>query len=135
MTTDGFPRFSSRSCRDIAMSTPKMPRKDAADECPIASELARHFRANNKRGIVSCLAQLKSDPKRCKEFAKRSSDLDILVQLLRCKNDAIVNMSLSILADACMTLDVREKVLLFLISWLVMYSIEHSCKMLRRSGA
>ncbi|GAB1861398.1 Peroxidase [Camponotus japonicus] len=92
------------------MSTSKMPRKDAADECPIASELARHFRASNKSGIVKCLAQLKSDPKRCKEFAKRSSGLDILVQLLRCKNDTMVNMSLSILADVCMAFDVREKV-------------------------
>ncbi|XP_050457379.1 armadillo repeat-containing protein 5 isoform X1 [Cataglyphis hispanica] len=92
------------------MSVPKVPRKDTTDECPIAPDLARHFRANNKSGIVSCLAQLKSDPKRCKEFATRSSSLDILVQLLRCKNDAIVNMSLSILADACMSFDVREKI-------------------------
>ncbi|CAL1688770.1 unnamed protein product [Lasius platythorax] len=92
------------------MSLTKMPRKDATDECPILAELARHFRAKNKSGIVNCLAQLKSDPKRSKEFAQRSSSLDILVQLLRCKNDAIVNMSLSILADACMAYDVREKV-------------------------
>lgn len=92
------------------MSLTKMPRKDATDECPILAELARHFRAKNKSGIVNCLAQLKSDPKRSKEFAQRSSSLDILVQLLRCKNDAIVNMSLSILADVCMAYDVREKV-------------------------
>lgn len=98
------------------MSLPKMSRKDTTDECPIVPDLARHFRANNKSGIVSCLAQLKSDPKRCKEFATRSSSLEILVQLLRCKNDAIVNMSLSILADACMSFDVREKVCPLLLS-------------------
>ncbi|XP_072746397.1 uncharacterized protein Rnb [Anoplolepis gracilipes] len=92
------------------MSLPKTLRKDTTDECPFASELARHFRANNKSGIVTCLAQFKRDPKRCKELAKRSSNLNILVQLLRHKNDAIVNMSLSILADACMSFDVREKV-------------------------
>lgn len=117
------------------MSAPKMPRKDAADECPIASELARHFRASNKSGIVKCLAQLKSDPKRCKEFAKRSGGLDILVQLLRCKNDMMVNMSLSILADACMAFDVREKVRAFLFPSLRCILIGHFCKVLRRSGA
>ncbi|XP_029162891.1 LOW QUALITY PROTEIN: armadillo repeat-containing protein 5 [Nylanderia fulva] len=87
-----------------------MSRKDATDECPIVPELARHFRAKNKSGIVTCLAQLKSDPKHRKEFAQRSSGLDILVQLLRCKSDTIMNMSLSVLADACMAYDVREKV-------------------------
>ncbi|XP_011175415.1 armadillo repeat-containing protein 5 [Solenopsis invicta] len=72
--------------------------------------LTRYFRTGNQCGIATCLDQLKSDPKRCKEFIKRTSYLDILIQLLRCENQRIVDRSLSILADACMIDDVRKKV-------------------------
>lgn len=87
--------------QDNAMSLPK-----TADE----STLARYFRAGNQRGIAAYLDQLKSDPARCKEFVRRTNCLDILVQLLRSENHRIVDRSLSILADACMTDDAREKV-------------------------
>jgi len=92
-------RFSRH--QDSAMSLPKTP--------PDESTLTRYFRAGNHRGIATCLDQLKNDPKRCKEFVKRTN-LDILVRLLRCENHRIVDRSLSILADACMTDDVRKKV-------------------------
>ncbi|EGI67349.1 PREDICTED: armadillo repeat-containing protein 5-like [Acromyrmex echinatior] len=96
-------RFSSASHhQDSAMSLSKTP----SDE----STLMRYFRAGNYRGIATCLDQLKNDPKRCKEFIKRSNCLDVLVRLLRCENQRIVDRSLSILADACMNDDVREKI-------------------------
>lgn len=96
-------RFSLTSRhQDTAMSLPKT--------LPDESALARYFHAGNQRGIAICLDQLKSDPKRCKELVKGTNTLDILVQLLRCNNLRIVDRSLSVLADACMTDDVREKV-------------------------
>ena len=111
-------RFSSASRhQDSAMSLPKTP--------PDESTLVRYFRAGNYRGIATCLDQLKNDPKRCKEFIKRSNCLDVLVRLLRCENQRIVDRSLSILADACMNDDVREKVCSFCSSPLV-FSVDIS---------
>nr|XP_012223821.1 PREDICTED: armadillo repeat-containing protein 5 [Linepithema humile] len=92
------------------MSLPKIPWEDLTGDCPIVLELARHFRAENKSGIATCLAQLKNDPKLRKEFTKQANNLCILAQLLRCQNHAILNMSLSILADACIAFEAREKV-------------------------
>ncbi|XP_011873921.1 PREDICTED: uncharacterized protein LOC105565385 [Vollenhovia emeryi] len=77
------------------------------DEPP---ELARHFRTGNQRGIAACLDQLKSDSEHRKKLFERTDCLDILVQLLRSDNQRIVDRSLSVLADACMTDDVRKKV-------------------------
>lgn len=77
---------------------------------PDETTLARCFRAGDHRGVAAYLDQLKSDAKCRKEFAKRASCLDVLVKLLRCENHRIVDRSLSILADACMSDDVREKV-------------------------
>lgn len=76
---------------------------------PDETTLARCFRAGDHRGVAAYLDQLKSDAKCRKEFAKRASCLDVLVKLLRCENHRIVDRSLSILADACMSDDVREK--------------------------
>ncbi|TGZ49442.1 uncharacterized protein Rnb [Temnothorax longispinosus] len=115
-------RFSSAPAasrhQDVAVAP--LP-KALTDE----STLARYFRAGNQRGIAVYLDQLKSDPKRCREFAKRANCLDILVQLLRCENHRIVDRSLSILADVCMTDDVREKVKNSKIGFNVVFVIEN----------
>lgn len=95
------------------MSLPKISWENLTGDCPIVSELEKYFRAENKSGIATCLAQLKSDPKLRKEFTKHANNLFILAQLLRCQNHTILNMSLSILADVCIAFEAREKVCFF----------------------
>ncbi|XP_014488960.1 PREDICTED: armadillo repeat-containing protein 5-like [Dinoponera quadriceps] len=72
-------------------------------------ELKEHIRVNSKSDIVTCLSQLRNEPLRCKDFTKNGG-LSILVELLRSSNRAIINMCLSILANACISSDAREKV-------------------------
>lgn len=72
-------------------------------------ELKEHVRVNSKNGIVTCLSQLRSDPLRCKNFTKHGG-LNILVNLLRSSSSTILNMCLSILANACVSSDARDKV-------------------------
>ncbi|RLU27291.1 hypothetical protein DMN91_001092 [Ooceraea biroi] len=95
---------------DFGITLSPIQKKSLGTECSVVSELAKHVRVNSVSGISTCLLQLKNDSKRCKEFAKQDNGLDILVQLLCHKNHAILNMSLSILANACMAHDAREKV-------------------------
>ena len=82
---------------------------DEKQECPILQEVLNHIKLESKSGISSCLARLKNDPKCYKQFVK-DGGLGILVNLLRYHNLKILNMTLSILANACMTADAREKV-------------------------
>ncbi|KAL0099280.1 hypothetical protein PUN28_020093 [Cardiocondyla obscurior] len=70
--------------------------------------LKKYFRANNHRDIVVSLDQIKNDPN-YKELIKRNDCLDILVQLLRSTDRRIVGTSLSLLADGCLTDDMRKK--------------------------
>ncbi|KYM95607.1 Armadillo repeat-containing protein 5 [Cyphomyrmex costatus] len=92
---------------------------------PDESTLVRYFRESNHRGIITCLDQVKNDPKRCKEFIKRNNCLDILIRFLRCGNQRIVDRSLSILANVCMTDDVREKVRNSKITFNVVFILEN----------
>ncbi|XP_012349280.1 armadillo repeat-containing protein 5 [Apis florea] len=78
-------------------------------ESPILQELFKHIKLDSKSGIWSCLTRLKNDSKCYKQFAK-DGGLGILVNLLHCHNIKILNMTLSILANACMNSDAREKV-------------------------
>ncbi|XP_076675105.1 BTB/POZ domain-containing protein Rnb isoform X1 [Andrena cerasifolii] len=82
---------------------------DQKQECPILQEVLKHIKLESKSGISSCLARLKNEPKCYKQFVK-DGGLGILVNLLRYHNLKILNMTLSILANACMTADAREKV-------------------------
>ena len=82
-------------------------------EGPILQELFKHIKLDSKSGIWSCLTQLKNDSKCYKQFAK-DGGLGILVNLLHCHNIKILNMTLSILANACMNSDAREKVYVYL---------------------
>jgi hypothetical protein len=92
---------------EVALS---ITQKKNSTKCSIISELAKHVRVNSINGINSCLVRLKNDRKSYKEFITQVNGLDILIQLLCHKNQAILNMSLSILADACIARDIREKV-------------------------
>ncbi|XP_076653762.1 BTB/POZ domain-containing protein Rnb isoform X2 [Halictus rubicundus] len=82
---------------------------DEKKEQPILQELLKHVKTESKSGIYSCLVRLKNEPKCYKQFAK-DGGLGILVNLLRCHNLKILNMTLSILANACLHSDAREKV-------------------------
>lgn len=92
------------------MSIPEIPWNELTVDSPIISELAECSRIKNEEGIVACLVRIKRDPKRCQEFIKQTDNLLVLVQFLQCRNHAILNTCLSILADACLLSDVREKV-------------------------
>ncbi|XP_076232608.1 BTB/POZ domain-containing protein Rnb [Calliopsis andreniformis] len=84
----------------------------SVDEKPeglILNELSKYIKLESKSGISSCLVRLKNEPKCYKQFAK-DGGLGILVNLLRYHNLKILNMTLSILANACMSADAREKV-------------------------
>ncbi|KOC67114.1 Armadillo repeat-containing protein 5 [Habropoda laboriosa] len=82
---------------------------DERQEGPILQELLKHIKSESKCGISSCLVRLKNDSKCYKQFAK-DGGLGILVNLLHYHNVKILNMTLSILANACMNPDAREKV-------------------------
>ncbi|XP_078044752.1 BTB/POZ domain-containing protein Rnb isoform X2 [Augochlora pura] len=84
---------------------------DEKKDQPILPELLKHVKAKRESnsGIFSCLVRLKNEPKCYKQFAK-DGGLGILVNLLRCHNMKILNMTLSILANACLHSDAREKV-------------------------
>lgn len=82
---------------------------DEKQECPIHQELLKYLKSESKGGISSCLVRIKNEPKCYKQFAK-DGGLGILVNLLRFHNLKILNMTLSILANACMTSDARQKV-------------------------
>ncbi|XP_043254463.1 armadillo repeat-containing protein 5 [Colletes gigas] len=75
----------------------------------ILHELMKHLKSESKEGISSCLERLKNEPKCWKQFAK-DGGMGILVNLLRFHNLKILNITLSILANACMTSDARQKV-------------------------
>ncbi|XP_003704054.2 BTB/POZ domain-containing protein Rnb [Megachile rotundata] len=78
-------------------------------ECPLLPELLKHMKSGSKSGISSCLERLKNEPNCYKQFTK-DAGLGILVNLLRFHNLRILNMTLSILANACISSDAREKV-------------------------
>ncbi|CAK9809483.1 Armadillo repeat-containing protein 5 [Anthophora plagiata] len=82
---------------------------DERQEGPVLQELLKHIKLESKSGISSCLVRLKTDSKCYKQFAK-DGGLGILVNLLHYHNVKILNMTLSILANACMNSDAREKV-------------------------
>ncbi|KAG7208927.1 hypothetical protein KM043_015106 [Ampulex compressa] len=78
-------------------------------KCLILEELMKHLKSDSKTGIIVCLSRLKCEPKSYKLFAKNGG-LGILVNLLCYHNLKILNMTLSILANACMTYEARDKV-------------------------
>lgn len=89
---------------------------DERQNGPILQELVKCIKLESKGGILSCLVRLKNDSKCYKQFAK-DGGLGILVNLLHYyHNIKILNMTLSILANACMNSDAREKVQIYLFS-------------------
>ncbi|XP_017887307.1 armadillo repeat-containing protein 5 [Ceratina calcarata] len=82
---------------------------DERQEGTILRELVKHIKSESKSGILSCLIRLKNDSKCFKHFVK-DGGLGILINLLNYQNMKILNVTLSILANACMTSDTREKV-------------------------
>lgn len=98
---------------------------DEKQEGPILQELSKHIKVESKSGISSCLVRLKNEPKSYKQFAK-DGGLGILVNLLRYHNLKILNMTLSILANACMTTDAREKVQVLLFFYKLFFFVFQS---------
>lgn len=90
---------------------------DERQESLVLQELLKHIKLESKSGILSCLARLQNDSKCYKQFAKNGG-LGILVNLLHYHNTKILNMTLSILANACMNSDAREKVHVYLFSYI-----------------
>ncbi|XP_033361195.1 armadillo repeat-containing protein 5 [Bombus vosnesenskii] len=83
---------------------------DERHNCLILPELVKCIKLESKSGILSCLERLKDDSRCYKHFVK-DGGLEILVNLLRYfHNIKALNMTLSILANACMNSDAREKV-------------------------
>ncbi|CAL7947352.1 unnamed protein product [Xylocopa violacea] len=76
---------------------------------PVLRDLLTYIKSESKNGILSCLIRLKNDTKCYKQFTK-DGGLSILVNLLRYHNTKILNITLSILANACISSDAREKV-------------------------
>lgn len=83
-------------------------------ESSLVPELLKHMKSGSKSGISSCLERLKNEPNCYKQFT-RDAGLGILVNLLRFHNLRILNMTLSILANACINSDAREKVSMHLL--------------------
>ncbi|XP_015185969.1 PREDICTED: armadillo repeat-containing protein 5 [Polistes dominula] len=72
-------------------------------------ELSKYLKVNSKSGITNCLARLKTDSKCYRQFVK-DGGLTILIKLLRSQDLKILNMTLSLLANACLISDAREEV-------------------------
>lgn len=94
----------------------KIPIMDVRQNGPILQELVKCIKLESKDGILSCLMQIKNSLICYQQFAK-DGGLGILVNLLNYYNSSkILNMTLSILANACMYSDAREKVQIYLFS-------------------
>ncbi|XP_035723787.1 armadillo repeat-containing protein 5-like [Vespa mandarinia] len=87
-------------------------------------ELSKYLKNSSKSGITTCLAQLKTDSKCYRQFVK-DGGLNILIKLLRSQDLKILNMTLSILANACMISDTREEVKGTKIGYYVLYIIQN----------
>ncbi|KAI4495640.1 hypothetical protein M0802_008475 [Mischocyttarus mexicanus] len=72
-------------------------------------ELSKYLKTNSKSGITNCLARLKTDSKCYRQFVK-DGGLSILIKLLQSQDLKILNMTLSLLANACLISDAREEV-------------------------
>ena len=80
------------------------------EECQVMSELSKCIKANSKANIISCLSRIKADTK-CQKQCIKGGGLNILIGLLRFQNLQVLNAALSLLANMCLTLDVKEKVI------------------------
>ncbi|KAK2581865.1 hypothetical protein KPH14_002328 [Odynerus spinipes] len=101
-----------------------MSSPDEKPEHSLLIELSKYLKTNSKSGITTCLARLKNDSKCYRQFVK-DGGLNILVTLLRSQDLKILNMTLSILANACMVSDVREEVKGTKIGYYVLYIIKN----------
>lgn len=75
----------------------------------LLTELSNNIKSNSKSGILSCLSRLRNDNKCYKQFEKDGGFV-VLVELLRYQNIRILNISLSILANACLVSKTRYQV-------------------------
>lgn len=79
------------------------------EDFQIAHKLLKYIKSNSPEKIISFLKRVKADSKCTKQFFKEEN-LDVLIDLLKFQNQEIINLSLSILADMCLNLEIREKV-------------------------
>lgn len=79
------------------------------EDFQIAHKLLKYIKSNSPEKIISFLKRVKADSKCTKQFFKEEN-LDVLIDLLKFQNQEIINLSLSILADMCLNLEIREKI-------------------------
>lgn len=87
-------------------------------------ELSKYLKNNSKSGITTCLARLKNDSKCYRQFVK-DGGLNVLIKLLRSQDLKILNMTLSILANACMISDTREEVIFYSLLMMIKFSLNN----------
>ncbi|XP_015597251.1 armadillo repeat-containing protein 5 [Cephus cinctus] len=76
---------------------------------PVILELSKHLKTDSKSGILSCLERIKDDPKCSKQFFK-DGGLGLLIKLFSYQKFKILNLLLSILANACLVSHIRQEV-------------------------
>lgn len=79
------------------------------EESQVVTELSKYIKTNSKTNIISCLTRIKADSKCQKQFTK-GGGLDHLIGLLRFQNLQVLNSALSLLANMCLSLEVKEEV-------------------------
>ncbi|XP_034941808.1 uncharacterized protein Rnb [Chelonus insularis] len=75
----------------------------------VIEELSDHVSSRSKHDIIACLNTVKNDPKIFDDFCK-GKGLDILIKLLKYQNARILDITLSILANAFLESSIREEV-------------------------
>ncbi|XP_012283687.1 armadillo repeat-containing protein 5 [Orussus abietinus] len=78
-------------------------------ECPIVAELSKNGELNLEGDFASRLTRIKRNKKSCEKFIN-GGGLPLLIELLHYPNKEILNVVLSVLADACVSADTRQRV-------------------------
>ncbi|XP_051162423.1 armadillo repeat-containing protein 5 [Leptopilina boulardi] len=79
------------------------------EDFQIVNKLSKYISNNSQEKIISILKRTKADSKYEKQFIKEEN-LNLLIDLLQFRNLEIINLTLSLLADMCKVLEIREKV-------------------------
>lgn len=79
------------------------------EELHVIYKLSKYISGNSQDKIISILKRVKADSKYEKQLVKEEN-INVLVDLLQFKNIEIVNLTLSLLANMCRFLEIREKV-------------------------
>ncbi|CAD6205679.1 GSCOCG00009963001-RA-CDS [Cotesia congregata] len=75
----------------------------------IVAELSRHIETGSKTGIITCLTTIKNESKIFELFIT-DKGLDVVIKLLKYQSSKVLDIALSILANAFLRESVREQV-------------------------